>query len=120
MFNQLTPDTRQRDGSWPHPWDVGHHLKGDPTARYGAAGGHPFEQVVCKTLAPGVDVDTDPLPQDQLHVGGVAELDHHSNCQVHAVLRPGSPTTELGTLVDGGVPRCLCLDLGVREQITAT
>lgn len=89
---------------WPYPGDVGDHLKGDPTARYGAAGGHPSEKVVGKTLATRVHVDADPLSQDQLHVGRVAELNHHPNCQVHSLLRPCSATTELGTLMDSRVP----------------
>lgn len=57
-----------------------------------------------KPLTTRVNVDTDSLPQDQLHVRGVTELNHHSNGQVYALLRPRAPTTELGTLVDGGVP----------------
>lgn len=78
---------------WPYPGDVGDHLEGDPTARYGAAGGHPSEKVVGKALTARVNVDTDPLSQDQLHVGRMAELNHHPNSQVYPLLRPRSPTT---------------------------
>lgn len=87
-----------------YPGDVGDHLEGDPTARYGAASGHPSEKVVGKTLAAWVYIDADPLSQDQLHVCRVAELNHHSNCQVYPLLWPRSSTTELGTLMDGRVP----------------
>lgn len=70
-----------------------------------------------KTLAARVNVDADPLSQDQLHVGRVAELNHNSNRQVHPLLRPRSPTTELGTLVDSRVPRCLCFHLQGRQTL---
>lgn len=46
----------------PYPRNVGDHLKGNSTARYGAARGHPFEKVVGKTLAAWVNVDTYPFP----------------------------------------------------------
>lgn len=87
-----------------YPRNVGDHLKGDSTAGYGAARGHPFEKVVGKTLAAWVNVDTDPFPQDELHVGRVAELNHHSNRQIYPLLRPHATSTQLRTLVDSGVP----------------
>lgn len=87
-----------------YPGDVGDHLEGDPTARYGAAGGHPSEKVVCKTLATQVDIDADPLSQDQLHIGRMAELHHHSNCQINPLLWPCPSPTQLRTLVDSRVP----------------
>lgn len=57
-----------------------------------------------EALAARVDIHADPLSEHQLHVGGMAELNHHSDYQVDALIRPHSPPTELGTLVDGGVP----------------
>lgn len=100
VFFGQTPDISPQ----PYPGNVGDHLKGHPTARYGAASGHPSQKVVGETLAARVNADADPLPQDQLHVGRVAELNHHTNRQVNSLLWPRSPATQLWTLVDGGVP----------------
>lgn len=95
---------KQNRNVFPHPGNVGNHLECEPAARDGAAGGHPSEKVVSEALAARVNVDADSLPQDQLHVSRVTELDDHSNSQVHPLLGPRAPPTELGTLVDGGVP----------------
>lgn len=57
-----------------------------------------------EALAAWVNVDADPLPQNKLHVSRVAELDHHADRQVDALLWPRPPATKLGTLMDSGVP----------------
>lgn len=56
------------------------------------------------------DVDAYALPEDQLHVGRVAQLHHGAQRQVDPLLR-GRRSAELGTLVDGGVPGRLQLHL---------
>lgn len=66
---------------------------------------------MCEALAARVNADADSFPQHQLHVGRVAELNDHSNCQVDTMLGPDPPSTEEGALVDSGVPRCLCFHL---------
>lgn len=60
-----------------------------------------------EALATRVHVDADPFPQDQLHVGRVAELHHGSHGEVDPLLRPGAAAAQLGTLVHSGVPRRL-------------
>lgn len=68
-----------------------------------------------KSLTAWVDIDADSLPQNQLHVGRMAKLYHYSYCQVHPLLRPRPPATELGAFMDGGVPRRLCFHLRGRQ-----
>ena len=50
-----------------------------------------------------VDVDRDPLAKDQLHGGGVAELDSHLDDQVDALIGAGDPV-QVDRVMDGGVP----------------
>lgn len=90
-----------------HPGDVGDHLEGDPTAGDGGARGHPLQEVLSEALSAGVQVDTDPFPQHQLHVCRVAELHHAAHRQINPLLRARSTAAQLGTLVHCGVPRCL-------------
>lgn len=121
-----------------HPWDVGNNFKGDSTAWDGAAMRHSLQEALGKTLAhkwptsaqhmsrrdskPSThhtfgathlspsDVDTDALPEDQLHVSRVAQLHHHAHRQVDSLLS-GCHATQLGALMDCWVPGSLHLHL---------
>ena len=57
---------------------------------------------VCYLLV--VDVDGDPLPEDQLHVGGVCELHGCLDDEVDALPWTGD-AVEVRRVVDGRVPR---------------
>lgn len=121
---------RRRGGGATHARDVGNYLEGDAAAGDVAALRHPLQQALGETLAPQSkrhtpspshhasgptdlspgDADADALPQDELHVGGVAQLDRRLDRQVHPLVsRRGS--AQLGTLVDRRVPRSLHLHL---------
>ena len=52
------------------------------------------------------DADTDALPEDELHVGGVAQPQRRFNRQVHPLVSCRHPT-QLGAIVDRWVPGCL-------------
>lgn len=54
-----------------------------------------------EALAARVHVDADPFPQDQLHVGRVAELHHGSHGEVDPLLRPGATAAQLRTVMNG-------------------
>ena len=56
------------------------------------------------------DVDTDAFPEHQLHVGGVAELHHRADRQVHPLIGRRH-AAQLGTLVHRRVPGGLHLHL---------
>lgn len=60
------------------------------------------------------DTDADALPQDQLHVGGVAQLNQSFHRQVHPLLGRRHPT-QLGTPVHRRVPGRLHLHLNTRQ-----
>lgn len=56
------------------------------------------------------DVHTDTLPQHQLHVSRVAQLNHRADCQVDPLVRRRD-TTQLRAVVDCWVPRSLHFNL---------
>lgn len=56
------------------------------------------------------DVDTYAFPEDQLHVGWVAQLHHCADREVNSLVSR-CHATQLRALVDSRVPGCLHLDL---------
>lgn len=125
--------------SGPYPGDVRDNFKCDSTARDGAALRHSPQQTLGKTLPPkptaitnksqkktchhmsnpsslwathlsASDVDAEALPEDELHAGWVAQLDHGTDCQVDPLVGGGHATQE-GAVVDCRVPGGLHLHL---------
>lgn len=62
------------------------------------------------TDLPPRDADADALPEDELHAGGVAQLQRRLHRQVHPPVGRRRPA-QLGALVDRGVPGSLRLQL---------
>ena len=129
----------------PHPGDVGDDIEGDPTARDRAAVRHPLQQALGEALHPPTETtppsqpprecvyvcvrvcvcmssylppgeaDADAFAQHQLQGRRVAEQNHDSHGQEHALVRCPRPT-QLGTAVDRRVPGRLRLHLDERGE----